>query len=262
MDCYRFFHSENCPCYGSENNANFTAWNHIPDFDVLDKKTDRWLGIEIEMYNFRNMMSYDSMADVINRKFYEIGLPKWDGSIRDRNGIEFVSHVTSYPFILKNPDAWIALFAKMKEKGYVSASENTCSGHIHYSDTELTNDQLVNIIKYFSNNPWLLRVLSRRQMESNFSILFLNKEAGVSLNNPRNSWLNFSNPATVEFRFLAGISSFKHLKQNIETALAIIDFGRIDIPDVTPAQFFKFVDENVDEYPTLKEYIDNVRDNI
>jgi len=260
------FYSENCRCNVRyfDRESKIVDFSYMPKYKILDPNSDIQLGVEFEFYNKKASIGLEALSKTISEStFNNFLIVKWDGSIKDRNGIELVTHIISPDWIIDNRDSIHNMFRFMLENGFIAATEPSCGGHIHYSSSNITNEQLLNILLYFGQNPTLVRILSQRQTESRYctvetKISNIKAMASSFYSRTRNSFINMNNIDTVEFRFFSGISSIEKLDYVVSTTGAIMDFGH----EKEQKSFRDFVSANKDKYQPTWEYLRYVRDSL
>jgi len=260
------FYNEHCKCNTRyfDRESKIVDFSYMPKYKVLDPDSDIQLGVEFEFYNKQATMRLEALSKTISEStFNNFLIVKWDGSIRDRNGIELVTHIISPDWITENRDSIHGMFKFMLENGFVAATEPTCGGHVHYSSSNITNKQLFNILLYFGQNPTMIRILSQRPIESRYCIVETQKKHIREMttgfySRTRNSFINMNNIDTVEFRFFSGISSIEKLDYAVSTTRAIMDFGH----EKERKSFRDFVSANKDKYQPTWEYLRYVRDSL
>jgi len=260
------FYDEHCKCNTRyfERESKIVDFSYMPKYKILDPHSDVQLGIEFEFYNKQSTIGLGALSKVINEStFNRFLIVKWDGSIKDRNGIELVTHIISPNWIIENRNSIHSMFKFMLENGFVAATEPSCGGHVHYSSSNITNEQLYNILSYFGQNPTMIRILSQRPTESRYCIVETQKRRIKATttgfySRDRNSFINMNNIDTVEFRFYSGISSIEKLDYAVSTTRAIMDFGH----EEEQKSFRDFVSANKDKYQPTWEYLKYVRDSL
>lgn len=254
----------NCWCAPklSEEVEDVFEYDYIPEYIILDPKSDIRLGLEFEFNNTSGTETTSKIVQkVMHSEFGKFLVPKWDGSIGQRTGIEFSTQIISPTWIEKNESQFEDFFRLMLEQGCKSELDPSCGGHIHYSSSDITNDQLEKILKYFGKNPAQLRILSQRQTQGEHWQIETNPSnieiMARSFYSSRYNYISFNNPDTVEFRFFSGISSLQKLKYVVSTAIAIMDFGKEN-----RRSFRNFLRDNKSKYEPTWEYVRNVRNSL
>jgi hypothetical protein len=266
--CYKFYKTY-CLCRPKKANHNTILydWNFTPKYKCLDTEADVQIGIELEFFrDGEHIFAAEAAQILLNNPAFVL---KYDGSIRntegEKNGIEVASHILSPRWIYNNIDVINNVLTEIRKLGYLAAINKTCGSHVHYSSSTITNKQIRNILYFFGRYPDQIRILSRRQQRTefwkiptdNFTIIG-NAE---TFNSERNSYINLSNPGTVEFRFFAGTSTIERFLYLLETTMAIMDFGlNVEKKDLMNELAFRnFVEKNNQKYSYTWEYLKNVR---
>lgn len=267
--CLKFFNT-NCHCnpHMNEDSAVLYSYNYYPRYRTIGSG-EPYLGLEFELYNRNKNIDYNTLSNTIISKWGDIVLCKWDGSIKDRDGLEITTHILSLAYIMSNLDKFNDIFKMVLKAGYISALEKTCSIHVHYSNTNVTNKQLENILLYFNKHKPLIRILSRRQYPTGYwKFDYADKNLLIDFAKnfytaERNSWLNFNSIDNVEFRLFAGVTSVDRLLYTLDTVNAIMNFG-FEVENLGNRRhvFREYVGDNKQRYASLWKYLKDVRNSL
>ena len=269
--CHRFFHGD-CSCRRRQRDDGLTEWNHLMLPSLLANDDGPYLGVEIEFFNLRRKNVGTQVKKVLEAS--SAFLPKFDGSIRGRNGIELASHIISEKWIKDNKDQVESVLGLMSGNGFVSCFDESCSTHIHYFDKELSNDIVKNILTFGAKEEELLRLLSNRRRKNQFwgipkssaSIESISK----TLTMQRNTWLNTTPENTIEFRLFGGTGSYHGLMYYIDVVSFIVALAtRLPTEAIREKEEIKsFIESTKKEFPFVHSRVkkaggvDSVRNNL
>lgn len=263
-NCNKFY-GRVCNCHERkmEDGRGLDHYAIVPNFEIHANPGEKTYGVELELYNKGKKISVEAMGKQLRKPLGEFALIKHDGSIKDKNGLEIVLPPMSLNGIDQHRDRLREMFKIIKANGWIAMSEDTCAGHVHYCDPEMSNNQLIQAEEWWMAYPVLLITLSRRAKFSHrYAALDTRTKAPEQWSSNRYRWLNYSNICTVEHRYLAGISTEAHMLYNIEMADSVTSFGLIN-PDIKDkGAFQKYIKKNSDRWPRVERQLRYVRDSI
>lgn len=187
------------------------------------------------------------------------------------NGFEIISDAMTLPFWQKNQGGFVSLSKAIelaKKDGFV---EHPSSGiHVHFSNTPLTQEQLVNIGVFIMSHYCDCIRFGRRNPDELFYCGYYNPNGItpiISMCSTHDYAINFGNKLHTELRFFATSTNTEHIKAILEftyalckTAMTVNDtFGWEDIKKVAEKSgkcphFLKELQNNF-ESEEIKQYI-------
>ncbi len=211
----------NC-IYAGSNRIRGYHYKPAPDFHG---KHDRYFGVEIEVVpGVRTQTGQSFCAELVTKHFGDLAYLKTDSSI-PTHGFEIVTH----PFTLHTMYSK-RMFSKLSNMPLRSYSEPSCGLHVHASRTGLKDIHLAklayffalpvneNFIKHIGQRDWnrYCRKHQKGQMKDDYKG-----------RNTRYMAINFTNRATVEFRFFRGNTKSAAITRAVQFCDAILEFVKV-----------------------------------
>lgn len=227
-----------------------------------NNKHNLYFGIELEIESEGQDIEYavDSLPDFV--------YAKEDGSLED--GLEVVSHPTTYQWLCENAGQWLKILALRKD-GFCSYNTNTCGMHVHLSKNYFGTLHLYKFLKFFYENPEFILMISQRNRHKFDEWATLNtaktygdcddesiyyKARHKTGNWKRHSAVNLQNNHTVEVRIFRGTLNPRSFWKNIEFLQALIEFtAQNSIDEISVRAFRVFLFNNKKRFVNLYNWL-------
>lgn len=240
-------------CYS--NTPAINSYMYKPNAQFHGKHT-RYFGVELEVVPAINNDPGGKLAiNMVTKALGSLAYLKRDGSVSD-GGFEIVTHPFSLHTMYSD-----RMFSRLEDAPLRSYSDPTCGLHVHVSRNGLKQDQLFNLLAFFTNadNDDFLRFIGQRDWNRYCSAHTMREINNDFLGwNGRYKAINFCNTATIEFRFFKGNIKAAAVYKAVQFCDAILEFCGTNPSELTYTNFIEYVNNmkvGMYKYNHLRRYI-------
>lgn len=256
-----YYHSNECALQIT-GTSTVGEWNHSeqPIFHKGKESSGIFLGLEHEVY-LNNRASYDDIMRITQPRHFLYAI--FDGSIKDRNGLEVNTHPLETTWINENWDKIEEYLEMLRSLNIKATTERTCALHIHLNiDAFDDNDHVLRLLNLCYDNKQMLYAISQRQnpawMQQYASTSLRLGDRRVIAKYLYSGAKKFAviprNGCTVEYRLFRGSLYPTVIKKNMQFVLSTLEYTR-NAENLTKDAYLEYVMAHEDKYPELRKFV-------